>query len=194
MRVIMKKLLQASLLTFALCGVLFVTQASAQFGLRAGVNFANFNDVDGLDLNSNTGFMVGLYYDFEVPASPVSVQPEVLYTQKGTEQGGTKINLDYIEVPVLVKFSFAPGPVTPSVYLGPYAGFVMNSEASDGSVSVEIDNAQTDFGGVVGGEIDINAGTSNINLGLRYGFGLNEAFEDGQGKNGVFSIVGGISF
>lgn len=193
----MKKILpQIGLLT--LITIFSLSSANAQspvnFGLRAGLNFANFNDTENGDFDSRTGLMVGGYLNFKVPMSPISIQPEALYTQKGAESGGTTVKLDYLEVPVLAKFSFAPGPATPHVYFGPYVGFVLNSEVSGGGASVDIDNAQTDLGGVVGGGLDINLGLTKLNAGVRYGFALTDAFDGGQGKNGVFSIVAGINF
>lgn len=184
---------------FIVCGLLTAlsvqhANAQADFGLRAGINYANYNDLpDNFDPDSRTGFMVGGYLDLTIPMSPFSIQPEILYTQKGYEEGGATLKSDYLEVPVLAKFSFAPGPIQPHVYLGPYAAFSLNSEVSGGGVNVEIDDAQTDFGGVVGAGTDINAGVTKVNLGLRYGFGLIDAYEDGEGKNSVFSIVAGIS-
>lgn len=191
----MKKLLSL-ICVIALVSAAGVTTANAQsplnFGLRAGLNFANYNDLEDGDLDSRTGLVVGGYLNFKIPMSPVSIQPEALYSQKGAEDGGTTIKVDYLEVPVLAKFSFAPGPATPHVYFGPYVGFVLNSEVSGDGQSISIDNAQTDFGGIVGGGLDINLGVTKLNAGLRYGFGLVDAFDGGQGKNGVLSVVAGI--
>jgi len=93
----------------------------------------------------------------------------------------------------LAKFSFAPGPIQPHVYFGPYAGFEINSKASGNNITVDIDNVNTDFGGIVGAGADINAGVSKLNLGVRYGFGLTKMFENSDVKNGVISVVAGIS-
>lgn len=177
--------------------------AQPSFGLRGGLNFANLNNVDGTD--SRTGFMAGAYVNIGVPMSPISIQPELLYTQKGSEASGTILGeqitattkLDYVEVPVLAKFSFAPGPVTPHVYFGPYFAINVKAEAeAEGggqSATQDIKDSvkDTDFGVVVGAEVDI----SKINVGLRYGAGLTKIAEDGSdGKNGVLSIVAGINF
>lgn len=200
----MKKLLTA-LCTFAIVGAFGISEVAAQpsFGLRGGLNLANFNDVDNTE--SRTGFMAGAYVNIGVPMSPISIQPEVLYTQKGAEMSGTvggepitsTTKLDYIEIPVLAKFSFAPGPVTPHVYFGPYLGFNVSAEAeteaAGQSATQDIKDSVkgTDFGVVVGAEAEI----SKFNVGVRYGAGLTEISEDGgDGKNGVFSIVAGISF
>ncbi|MGD8427498.1 MAG: porin family protein [Balneolaceae bacterium] len=169
-------------------------RAQAQLGIRAGINFANFHDNPGnFDPDSRTGLMIGGYYNFNIPMSPASIQPEVLYTQNGYEDGGTTLKLDYLQIPVLAKFTFAPGPISPKAYIGPYVGFVLNNEFSGGVVIQESDKAQTDFGGILGAGIDFNAGVTKLNLGIRYGFGFRDALERGQGKNSVLSIVGGIS-
>lgn len=189
----MKKLKLGYIFVIALVlslGIQQTTYAQADFGIRGGVNFANYSDVDG-DPDSRSGFMIGAYLDIGVPMAPFSIQPEVTYNQKGAESGGSTIEVDYIEVPVLAKFSFVPGPASPHIYAGPYAGFVLNSEVNGADFS---DNTETDFGGIVGAGLDINAAVIKLNVGARYGFGLVDAFDGGQGKNSVFSIVAGISF
>lgn len=200
----MKKLLSL-ICVIALVSAAGVTTANAQsplnFGLRGGLNIANLNNVD--DTDARTGFTAGAYFNFKVPMSPVSIQPEILYTQKGFEASGTVFGqqisattkLDYIEVPVLAKFSFAPGPVTPKVYFGPYVGFNVKAEAEvesggqSGTEDIKDSIKDTDFGVVVGAEVSI----SKLNVGIRYGAGLTKiAEDDSDGKNGVLSIVAGI--
>jgi hypothetical protein len=66
-------------------------------------------------------------------------------------------------------------------------------EAAGQTDSGDIKDAikDTDFGVVVGAEVEI----SKFNVGIRYGAGLTKiAEDDSDGKNGVFSIVGGINF
>lgn len=202
----MKKLL------FTLCLLLTVgvvaNQAIAQtgFGIRGGVNFANLNDIDG-EVDSRTGFMAGLYFNFPVTNSPVSIQPEVLYTQKGFESGDDTFQLDYVEVPVLAKFNFITnGNITPNVYFGPYVGFNVSAEVDTGNgdglfgddteTDIEDGVENTDFGVTVGGGLDFG----RFDLGVRYNAGLTEVFEDGLidndsgAKHGVFSITAGIDF
>ncbi|MEL7833262.1 porin family protein [Fodinibius sp. Rm-B-1B1-1] len=194
----MKKIIISFALIFGLLSIISVQKSHAQvdFGLRAGLNFSNFYDTaDGSDLDSRTGFMVGGFLNFKVPMSPISIQPEVLYTQNGYEAANDiTLELDYIQVPVLAKFSFAPGPAQPHVYVGPYVGIPVTSKVSGGGVSIDTDNEQTDFGGIVGAGVDFNVGLTKLNVGGRYGFGLTNAFDGGQGKNSVISIVAGLNF
>ncbi|HLR26344.1 MAG TPA: porin family protein [Fodinibius sp.] len=199
----MKKVL---LSVFLLSGlVLFAhSNAQAQFAIKGGVNIANFNDTDA-STDSRTGLMAGATYGFQIPFSPVSIQPGVFYAQKGVKSSSTygegKVKLDYIEVPVVAKFDFVlDNPMlTPHVYFGPYVGFNINAEAEastddGGSVSADFDDQvkKTDFGVVVGAGADI----SRFNLGVRYSAGLTDVYdvENASAKNGVFSVVAGINF
>lgn len=201
----MKKLLFS--LSLLLTVGIIANQAQAQtgldFGIRGGLNIANLNDIDD-EVASRTGFMAGIYLNFLVPNSPVSIQPEVLYTQKGFESGDATVQLDYVEVPVLAKFDFiTDGSITPNVYFGPYVGFNVSAELDGddgifvgGEADIDDDVEGTDFGVVVGGGLDFG----RVDLGVRYGAGLSEIFEDGPfdddsgAKNGVFSITAGIEF
>lgn len=193
----MKKSFLSIALIIGLLTTFSIQQAQAQvdFGLRAGLNFTNINDSpSNFDPDSRSGFMVGGYLNFTAPMIPFSIQPEAVYTQKGYESGGATLEVDYLEIPVLAKFNLIPGPISPHIYLGPYAGFVLNSEATGGGISINIDNAQTDFGGIIGAGADINAGVTKLNIGARYGFGLVDIIDGAQGKNSAISIVAGISF
>lgn len=193
----MKKILLPFVFIIGLLITASLQQAHAQanFGLRAGLNYTNLNDkANNFDPDSRTGFMVGGYLNISLPMSPISIQPEATYSQKGYETGGATVKLNYLEVPVLAKINIAPGPISPHVYLGPYAGFVVNSEVSGSGVTFNINDAQTDYGGIIGAGADINAGVTKLNLSVRYGFGLTDAIESIQGKNSTLSLVAGLSF
>lgn len=189
----MKKLL---LSVFLLSGLICfsTTNAQAQLSVKGGLNFANFNDAD-YSTSSRTGFMAGLSYGFQIPFSPVSIEPGVLYTQKGADASGAlgdgTVKLDYIEVPVVAKFDFIlDNPLlTPHVYFGPYVGFNVNAESAGENIDSQVKN--TDWGVVVGAGADI----SKFNLGIRYSAGLTDLAENDafNGKNGVLSIVAGIN-
>lgn len=186
----MKKLLFLFSLLLAVGVVANQAQAQTSFGIRGGVNIANLNDTDA-DTDSRTGLHAGLYFNFPVTNSPVSIQPEVLYTQKGYEVGDDPVKLDYIEIPVLAKFDFiTDGSITPNVYFGPSVGFNVNAEDEIGG-DIEDSVKGTEFGVVVGGGL----GFGRLDLGVRYGAGLTEVFENGgSAKNGVFSVTAGIGF
>ena len=72
---------------------------------------------------SKTGFTAGVGVNFKVKGSALSIQPELNYVGAGTKikDNKNKYNLNYLELPVLVKYSFGP------VYInaGPSIGMAM---------------------------------------------------------------------
>src|SRR5699024_8719224 len=195
----MKKLYTALFLLLSL--TLLSNQAKAQvdWGIRGGANFASLNDTD-IDAESNVGFMAGLYLQYPIANSPVVIQPELLYSQKGFELNvanntGTA-NFNYIEVPVLAKFNYVlDGSFTPYVEAGPYIGFLVdsNTELNGQTVNDDWEDLKTvDFGVAVGAGFSYG----RLNLGVRYSPGLTPVSknENVDAKNGVFSIIAGIGF
>lgn len=181
--------------------LLFSVTAQAQvlpkFGVKAGLNYATFNNTDGAEYKA--GFLGGVYAKINVPATPMAIQPEILYAQYGAndENSDASFSVDYIQIPVLAKFGFgAPGvPVKPEVFFGPYAGFNINSEIEDSNISVNADDyfESTDLGVVVGAGVQV----SKLSFEFRYTAGLTNVFADQYAddeKNGAFSLNVGINF
>lgn len=181
--------------------LLFSATAQAQvlpkFGVKAGLNYATFNNTDGAEYKA--GFLGGVYAKINVPATPMAIQPEILYAQYGAndENSDASYSIDYVQIPVLAKFGFgAPGvPVKPEVFFGPYAGFNINSEIEDSNISVNADDyfEGTDLGVVVGAGVQV----TKLNFEFRYTAGLTNVFADQYAddeKNGAFSLNVGINF
>jgi hypothetical protein len=184
-------------------GFIFLLSATAQaqvlpkFGVKAGLNYSTFNNADGAEYKA--GFLGGVYANINIPASPMAIQPEILYAQYGAndENSDAKFSVDYIQIPVLAKFGFgAPGVnIKPEVFFGPYAGFSINSEIEDSGIGVDADEffKNSDFGVVVGAGLQV----SKLNFELRYTAGLTDVFEDAYAdgeKNGAFALAVGINF
>jgi hypothetical protein len=182
-------------------------QSPVSFGIKGGMNISNFTGQD-YDSDARSGLAVGAALDFSLPVLPFGIETGVYYSQKGaksSEDGLTgTLKVDYIEVPLMAKFRLGPpGPITPHLVLGPYAGFNINSEAElsgdGGSISGDLsdDTNSTEFGGVAGVGIDFNLGLTKLNAQLRYSYGFTSVFEgdfdDGE-KNAALSILVGIRF
>lgn len=213
-----RKFLSIGLVTFLLLFV--VSGLSAQdrvIGVKGGFNIADL-DIEDEDTDTRTGFVGGVYGKFGIN-EVFSIQPEVLFSQKGASEteAGTELEFmfDYIEIPVLLVYSF---PVensgfSPSLYVGPAVSFESKCEveASEPGVSltvdcdevenvsdgeVVIDTKGTDFGLVFGGGIDITAGSAVLVFDVRYNYGLTDILDEGdvEVKNRAFSIMGGIGF
>jgi hypothetical protein len=187
-------------------GVLFTAYSFAQIGLgiKGGVNFAN---VSGTDAPPNaktlTGFAAGGYLEISLPLL-FTIQPEILYSQKGTTYDqsifGTNVKvtakLNYLEIPVLVKYSFPVPVVKPSLYAGPAMGILLSAKAKAEAAGqsqeedIKSQTTSTDFGLVVGASANI----AIITVDVRYTLGLTTIDKTGstKGYNRVFSIMVGI--
>jgi hypothetical protein len=174
-------------------------------GIKGGVNIANQSfDPDDTETDSRMGMALGGYVGIPVNQS-FAVQPEALFTTKGSENESSSWKLNYIEVPVLARASFMHNAsARPSLYAGPSVGINVSSKAETDisgtteEFDVKDETNPVDFGMVVGGGLDIpiSQGKNSIGLDLRYTLGLNNV-SDVEGstaevKNGVFQIMGTV--
>lgn len=186
-------------------------QAQPNIGVKGGVGFANMNGVD-YEMDSRTGLAIGAYTNLALSNSPIVIQPELLYTQKGYAGTGTisiggaqvanadfTFKFDYIEVPVLGKASFDAGgsSVLPYAFAGPYLGFNVNAEAdietNNGSGTEDVSDqvSSTDLGLVIGAGATVS---NSINISARYEAGLTETIDGTDAKNGALMFTAGYSF
>jgi opacity protein-like surface antigen len=115
-------------------------------GVRAGVGFNDTKVETALrqDASSSdkTSFVVGLVSDFHLPET-WSLQVEALYTRRETTlhfaaaQGlpaiTSRYKLDFIEVPITVRYHFTNGTWQPYVFGGPNFGIRVNAKAESDS-------------------------------------------------------------
>ena len=193
----MRKFFRVSALAALALGATALTaqaQGAKQFGILAGVGFATMSgdDFDGLDLSTRTGFVGGFYFALPV-AARMAIEPEVLYSMKGTQVNDFDISLDndYIEIPVLFKYNFndAGGPY---LLAGPAVAFSIscNESAGDAEISCEDDglSTTTTFGGVLG----LGFQKNRFGLEGRYDFDFGDAFDEIAAKNNQWAILARI--
>ncbi|THD31249.1 MAG: PorT family protein [Flavobacterium johnsoniae] len=178
----MKKFIVAAILIIA-----GATNADAQllkFGIKGGVNFANFNGgADGIDYSSRTGFHAGAVAEVKLFQN-FSLQPELLYTSQGADvKGFGDFNLDYVSVPVLAKFYLISEKL--SLEVGPQFSFLID-EAKN-----EFENKSFDFAAAGGLGLNI---TDNFFAQARYTIGLSEVSKEAEVKNAVFQLSLGYFF
>ncbi|WBL23585.1 MULTISPECIES: porin family protein [unclassified Zunongwangia] len=179
-------------------------QEAWNFGIKGGVNFANFTGDDFSSDNSRTSFNVGVLAEIPI-ADRFSIQPEVLYSGQGYEiyendqsnfldvDDNVEYQLDYVSVPVLAKIYLVDGL---SIQAGPTFNWKVNEEidyepTQDGG---DIDNPYPgaedfEFGGAAGLEYKFNNG---FFIQGRYTYGFSETFEDLDIHNSV--IQAGVGF
>jgi len=163
--------------------LLFVSTATfAQFGLgiKGGLNFANLN-ID--DANNRTGFHFGAFA--HVPISKnIGIQPEVLFSSQGAEISDTKVNLNYVNVPILLRLKLIE---VLNVHFGPQFGFATKAEEDGEDILDNIKNS--DFSLAFGAGLNLPLG---LEAGARYNLGVSKISDSGVtfegAKQRVFQI------
>ena len=168
-----------------LLGVAFSTATFAQtlsFGPKIGYTSTTLkgNDVpDGTDPLS--GLVGGVFFKYASESSIFAFQPEILYHQKGAvdmEDGdGVKLNVDYLEVPLLFKVQIPVGETFfPHIYVGPYGAFELDnnfkSQASFLGFTItdneKADIQDFDYGAIVGAGFDMQLESFYFGVDARY--------------------------
>ncbi|MBO9571638.1 MAG: PorT family protein [Chitinophagaceae bacterium] len=175
-------------LSFFLAASFYGASAQVQFGAKAGVNIANLtgDDVDGL--KSKIGFNVGAFAEIPV-TEKFSVKPEAVYSDQGAKvdgDGDGKLNLGYINIPVLAKYNIAQGFFAET---GPQIGFLLSAKAKSDGESVDIKDGlkSTDFSWAFGLGYEL---TQGFGVNARYNLGLSSISDDDnvKTKNGLFQV------
>ena len=180
---------------------------SQQFGIKGGMNISSISDDGYDDTKSKVGYYGGIFVN--IPASEsFSIQPEVIYSNLGSEVKGTvlgnsysqKLNLNYITVPVMFQYK-----ATPQFYLeaGPEFGFLVSADSkttwnnSTSTAELDKDNFNNFNMGVgLGAGFDI---TKNVGINARYVAGFSDVTKpssdpstNAKNKNNTFQV--GLNF
>lgn len=185
---------------------------SPRIGIKAGLNLSNFYSDEVNDNNLKAGLNAGVYAKLPV-ARGFSIQPELLYSNKGSKrsydnailgEGEYRTNLHYIEMPVLGVINLAKNF---NIHAGPYVSYLAGANItdleSDGSVEelaeLNPENLNRfDYGVAAGFGIDLGPTT----IGARYTVGMREVGKSGSlageafrdTKNSNISVFIGIGF
>ncbi len=161
------------------------SQVKLSLGFEAGLNLANANITPTVTTSGKTGFLVGGLLDINFSRN-FSVVPGVRFITKGyvqsfTDANGNNItetvNLNYLEIPVLLRVEFPLTEVKPYIFAGPELGFNMSATADDvgggqsTSTDVSTNVSGTDFGLLFGGGVGFKV-TSKIDLFASFGYSL----------------------
>ncbi len=203
-----------------------ISQSNISFGVKAGLSYAgmrgdavtNFNNLldfsNGAVTTKNiTGFFAGGY--LKIPMSDmISLEPGAYYSQKGYEMNGSlnvkgmgflganakaTMNLDYIDIPVLLKANLGGGL---QIFAGPQFSYLSkaNLHSTAGLLGINLLKNDMDAtaqfnrwdAGVTGG---IGYKLSNgINISASYDYGLSklDANKSANAYNQAFKIGVGI--
>lgn len=156
--------------------------SGVRLGLEAGFDLSNLNGPNVNDVfGSRLGFVGGAFLG--LPLAPtLSIQPELLYSQKGGKYNGYDYQLNYWEVPILLDVTLV-GPL--GILLGPSFDSTAANNAGAGS---GINNS--DIGLILGAQLNFD----RFLFSGRYEFGLTNVTNSQSVQNGTFTFMAGLSF
>ena len=172
------------ILLLAIIMVVMGFSASAggfRFGLKAGMTLNNIHfseDIlnDFVDKDNQAGFTGGAMVEFTFPVVGLGVDASLMYVHRNSIKNadGDKINRDYIEIPLNLKYKLGlpliGKVVTPYVFAGPSFAFKTGkSEITDFVKSQKCDVA-----------INLGLGLelfNHVQVSGSYGFGITKALE-----------------
>jgi len=181
----MKNFILIVLTTFLTTSVI---SQEIDLGLKAGANFASITDASGL--SNRTGFLIGVFAGVKF-SDKLGIQGDLLYSQQGAKLDQKDIDLNYINVPIVLKYYLVQGF---NLQAGPQFGFIVDDNIKDVLEEIlenDIEAESFDLAGVLGLGYDFPFG---IRIEGRHNFGLTDVFNSIKGKNSVTSIAIGYSF
>ncbi|CAM3757064.1 porin family protein [Flavobacterium gelidilacus] len=160
-------------------------QSNIRFGVKAGLNYANFTNTE-VKTDAITNYHAGILVEISL-FDNLAIQPELLYSTVGASYDSAitefKNELGYISIPVLAKFNLSE---TLFLEAGPQGSFLLNKKD-------EVFNDYNEF------DFSVNAGlgvriTKNLFVSARYNLGVTEIARDADAKNSVFQLSAGLLF
>lgn len=195
--------MRITLLTITIGLVLSSTafgQSNNQFGVKAGVGFADYYGSMVDDVDNITSFTAGVYSSYSLIGG-LQIQPELLFVIKGATGDFTldpdryeDFNAGYIQVPLLIKYLVLEGDgFNAGLIAGPAFAFKVydNSTVSSGQINLfETELKGQEFSMLGGLTVEIERFTVDLRLDL----GLSDAFDRTNARNRVISAMIGYSF
>lgn len=197
------------ILLAAAMGMAVTTEAqTVSFGSRLGANLSTLRVIEGEKMfhsgySEAYGYITGAQFGAVVNiglSDRFSIQPELLYSQKGhkvrsyfiedddLEDMRAKLRMNYLEVPVLAKLSFGNKKLQFFLTAGPSVGYWVSGRSEWAYAGLEENKAyvfrkdykhglkenRLDVGANVGFGVAYPLGTGKLNLDVRYGLGLSD--------------------
>lgn len=191
--------------------------SAVKFGVKAGLALANWSTseplFEGYPLKSKAGFVFGVFSNIGL-AKNFSFQPEVLYIQKGSKVNITEgevtgtvwFNADYLEIPLLLMYSFQKedSKLIPSIFAGPFIGFNLSAKekikipGEEYTYDFKDEIKNVEYGVTVGLGLAKKMSRLTLHADIRYDLGLSNIAETTEGdfsiKNRTWLFMVGIGF
>ena len=189
----------------------FIVQA--QFGVKAGLNFANVSNASSINNSSRTGFQAGIFLAPQAKKI-LSSRTELLFSRQGynykTGTNTGNVNLDYIMLPQFMTINITKYF---QIQLGGQMAFLLNakvdsSNGGSGSSGNSILDLYNKFDYGYGGGVEVHP-VSGLLIGARVNISLGNLYKDIASttpgtspsyvpkvdiKNNVFQVFAGWAF
>lgn len=162
-------------------------------GIKGGVNVYDIYNDNNIKYDPRIGFNFGLLGHIHLN-NQFAIQPELVYSAQGAIQtvanGTNKLNLDYINVPVLLQYMFDNGL---RLQAGPQVGVLVSAKSN--SIDVKNDMNPIDLALSFGASYVFPA--TGWGIDARYNLGLSNINKNGTVNStnrgfqlGIFYILG----
>lgn len=215
----MKRLKQTWMVALVVALTPALAAAQTAVGIRAGVRSAQLETAQSTD--GARHLVVGGYFGVGI-SDRLAIQIEAVYGARGAEgvrvgQTGLDpaadpvgLRMTYLDVPILLRTGFPGQRFLPSLFVGPYAGFLLSCEldragtawSCDADTDATTETARfnprsTDVGILAGAALDMALGQNTVFVDLRYTVGLLSIMaggDRGDARHTGFEVTGGFAF
>lgn len=196
----MKKIL---LTLIILCFLTTMSYTQTIIGLKMGLNFSNLYGNDISNSKILTGVSAGAFLSYKF-SDIFDIQPEVYFSRKGAKEKGVtdtetfdyEFALDYIEIPLLLKFSLPIQglKIRPIIFGGPAISFNTNAkisrEINGYAYDVNYDYIKsTEFSFVLGAGISFPTKHYDWGFDIRYILGLTKIDDSGDNADTKNKVI-----
>ncbi|QHW00150.1 porin family protein [Spirosoma endbachense] len=186
-----------------LIGLVSTTSAQVALVPKAGLNLARiaFDQANNNDTRTRGVFVGGIGVLIGSPFTVFSLQPEVLFSQKGYQRAkNDRFTVNYIEIPVMGRLSLGSNQTRGYLGIGPSYGFAIGGKnrGTDGKdVKVEFGDGpgetnRSDWGLQFGLGLSQRLGIGALQIEGRYGLGLSN-ISSAESHNRVISFTAGYA-
>lgn len=159
-------------------------QENLYYGVRIGMTGAGLGgDFD--DLGTRVGMTLGGVVGLRVSSStPVFLESGLYYTERGAKKKKTVASLNYLEIPLLIKYGFkATDDIAVLPFIGPYFSYGISGKYKHESEGAVVSHSiYGDNGGIKHGELGFKLGCgaeyNKLYLELGYQFGVSDIAKD----------------
>lgn len=177
----MKFYVGVAIAAVSLCSTVVAQQVSKEkfinIGIKGGLNVFNINNNNNVNYDSKLGVHAGLIGHIHLTRQ-IALQPEIVYSAQGAKfnAGGvtTKINLGYINVPLMVQYMFDNGF---RLQAGPQLGFLANAKDKTNNTSIDRKDLYKKVDVALGAGIGYVEPSSGLGIDVRYNLGLTDISE-----------------